>query len=168
MRVSHLPPRSYDDKTAEELTLTALECGYRNFFASVLARNQRGFARAIKRSGIPREDLFICGSVLSNQVQGFDAARRLSARGCQENLEAFAVGGIEYVDMIMLDYPGPNADSVRGQWDALEAMLAEGSTKSLAVSNFSPALLDVVIGASKVGAPTVGQLPYGIRARCPE
>ena len=97
----------YDDKDAEELTLVALECGYRNFFASVLARNQRGFARAIKRSGVPREDLFICGSVLSNQAQGFDAARMLSARGCRENLEAFA-SATDYVDMIMLDYPGPD------------------------------------------------------------
>ena len=62
----------YDDARATELTLIALEAGYRNFFASVLARNQKGFARAIKQSGIPREELFICGSVLSNQVQGYD------------------------------------------------------------------------------------------------
>ena len=49
----------YDDKTAYKLTLTALEVGYRNFFASVLARNQKGFARAVRDSGIPREKLFI-------------------------------------------------------------------------------------------------------------
>lgn len=90
----------YDDRTAEELTLVALSLGYRNFFASVLARNQKGFARAVKKSGIPREELFICGSVLSNQAQGFEAAYQLSVRGCKENLEAFAVGGIDYVDMI--------------------------------------------------------------------
>ena len=90
----------YDDRTAEELTLVALSLGYRNFFASVLARNQKGFARAVKKSGIPREELFICGSVLSNQAQGFEAASQLSVRGCKENLEAFAVGGIDYVDMI--------------------------------------------------------------------
>lgn len=49
--------RVYDDNTAYKLTLTALEVGYRNFFASVLAGNQRGFAKAIKESNIPREDL---------------------------------------------------------------------------------------------------------------
>ena len=57
----------YDDAMAEKLTLQALEAGFRNFFASVLARNQVGFARAIKRSGVPREELFICGSVVSNR-----------------------------------------------------------------------------------------------------
>jgi hypothetical protein len=37
----------YDDDTAYKLTLTALEAGYRNFFASVLAGNQKGFAKVI-------------------------------------------------------------------------------------------------------------------------
>jgi hypothetical protein len=49
----------YNDDTAYKLTLTALEVGYRNFFASVLAGNQKGFARAIKDSGIPRDELYI-------------------------------------------------------------------------------------------------------------
>ena len=39
----------YDDDTAYRLTLTALEVGYRNFFSSVLAGNQRGFAKVISR-----------------------------------------------------------------------------------------------------------------------
>jgi len=151
----------YDDETARKLTLQALELGYRNFFASVLAQNQKGFARAIKESGVPREDLFICGSVLSNRVQGFDNALKLSKRGCEENMQAFAVGGIDYVDMIMLDYPGPDADSIRGQWKALEQMGAAGLTRSLAVSNFSPSQLDVVLAASQT-VPTVNQLPYGV------
>ena len=154
----------YDDTTAEQLTLIALELGYRNFFASVLARNQKGFARAIKKSGVPRDELFICGSVLSNQAQGFDAAYKLSARGCKENLEAFAVGGIDYVDMIMLDYPGTDDASIKGQWKALEEMHAAGTAKTLAVSNFSPKQLDVVasVATSKATMPTVNQLPYGV------
>ena len=49
----------YNDDTAYKLTLTALEVGYRNFFASVLAGNQKGFARAVKDSGIPRDELYI-------------------------------------------------------------------------------------------------------------
>ena len=55
----------YDDATAEQLTLRALEAGYRNFFASALAQNQRGFARGVRASGIARDELFICGSVVS-------------------------------------------------------------------------------------------------------
>lgn len=135
--------------------------GYRNFFASVLAGNQRGFARAIKASGVPREDLFICGSVLSNSAQGSSSAKALSARGCAENMAAFGVGGITYLDMIMLDYPGPDDAALRGQWEALEEMQAEKLTRSLAVSNYNARQLDVVL-AMKGTKPTVNQLPYGV------
>jgi diketogulonate reductase-like aldo/keto reductase len=153
----------YDDDTAYKLTRLALDVGYRNFFASVLARNQRGFARAVKDSGVPREDLFICGSVLSNRVQGYDAAFKLSKRGCEQNMEAFAAGGLDYIDMIMLDYPGPDAESIRGQWAALEEMQTAKLTRSVAVSNFSAAQLDAVLGMGKgVTVPAVNQLPYGV------
>eukprot|EP00964_Phaeocystis_antarctica_P100877 scaffold66413_cov60-Phaeocystis_antarctica.AAC.7 len=53
----------YDDATAERLTRLALEAGFRSFFSQSAAGNQRGFARAVEASGIPRDELFICGSV---------------------------------------------------------------------------------------------------------
>jgi hypothetical protein len=96
----------YDDNTAYKLTLTALECGYRNFFASVLAGNQKGFAKAVKDSGIPRSELYICGSVVSNRVSGLEAAKKETTKGWKRNMEAFAAGDIDYLDQIMLDYPG--------------------------------------------------------------
>jgi len=120
-------------------------------------------ARAVKDSGIPREELFICGSVLSNRVQGYEAAFKLSKRGCEQNMEAFAAGGLDYIDMIMLDYPGPDAESIRGQWAALEEMGAAKLSRSLAVSNFSPSQLDAVLSMGNgVTVPTVNQLPYGV------
>ena len=152
----------YNDDTAEKLTTIALEEGYRNFFASVLAGNQRGFARAVKKSKIPREELYICGSVVSNRVRGEEAAYASTARGCAANLEAFAEGGIDYVDMIMLDYPGPDCDSIRGQWKAFEKMKADGQAKSLAVSNFSPAQLDCILNTKPKTKPVVNQLPISV------
>lgn len=137
------------------------QVGYRNFFSSVLAYNQRGFAAAIKEAGIPRSELYICGSVLSNRARGYEAARKLSAAGCADNMAAMATGGIDYLDMIMLDYPGPDADSIRGQWAALEDMKASGLVGDLAVSNFSPAQLDVVLATG--GSPiTCNQLPVSL------
>lgn len=151
----------YDDNTAERLTLTALECGYRNFFASVLAGNQKGFSKAIKKSGIRRDELFICGSVVSNRAVGFDEAKKETTKGWKRNMEAFSVGGIEYVDQIMLDYPGPDCSSIQGQWKAFEEMYEQGLTKSLAVSNFSPTQLDCVLQQATV-KPVVNQLPYSV------
>lgn len=152
----------YDDNTAYKLTLVALEAGYRNFFASVLAGNQRGFAKAIKASGIPRDEIYICGTVLSNRARGEEAAYKKTKRGCDENLEAMAAGGIGKLDMIMLDYPGPDEESIRGQWRAFEKMRAEGTVDSLAVSNFSPGQLDAILAMPDVTKPTVNQLPFSL------
>jgi hypothetical protein len=110
----------YDDNMAYKLTLTALECGYRNFFASVLAGNQKGFAKAIRDSNIPRNELYICGSVVSNRVTGLEAAREETTKGWKRNLEAMAAGNIDYLDQIMLDYPGTNhLDRVGIVWGIL-------------------------------------------------
>ena len=64
----------YDDETAERLTLLAIEAGFRNFFAGCNTLNQRGFARGVKASGVPRDELFICGSVLRSRALDADAA----------------------------------------------------------------------------------------------
>lgn len=58
----------YDDETACRLTKLAIETGYRNFFASVLAGNQKGFAKGVTESGIDRKELFICGSVVMRRA----------------------------------------------------------------------------------------------------
>uniref|UniRef100_A0A0G4H2L3 NADP-dependent oxidoreductase domain-containing protein n=1 Tax=Chromera velia CCMP2878 TaxID=1169474 RepID=A0A0G4H2L3_9ALVE len=153
----------YDNERARKLTLFALEAGIRNFFSSVLAGNQKGFARAVKESGIPRDQLYICGSVLSNRANGFDAAYRLTARGCQENMEEFSVGGIDYLDQIMLDYPGQDQGSILGQWKAFQEMKEQGLTRSLSVSNFSPRQMDYILRDKGTSTrPCVNQLPLNL------
>ena len=92
----------YDDATAERLTRLALEAGFRSFFAQSAAGNQRGFARAVKAAGVPREELFICGSVVSNRALDVETAYGLAASGCKANLDALSVGGIAALDMVML------------------------------------------------------------------
>ncbi len=54
----------YPDSQAQEATLRALECGFRSFFTSPEAGNQEGFARAIRESRVPREELFLAGACL--------------------------------------------------------------------------------------------------------
>ena len=63
------------------------------------------------------------------------------------------------LDMIMLDYPCLDDACIRGQWRAFEEMLREGRVRSLAVSNFSPKQLDVILAMGGT-TPTVNQLAY--------
>ena len=79
-------------------------------------------------------------------------------------MQAMTAGGnIDKLDMIMLDYPGPNDESIRGQWQAFEDMAAKDKTvDDLAVSNFSPNQLDVILSNPKATKPTVNQLPFSV------
>eukprot|EP00041_Stephanoeca_diplocostata_P007447 m.105707 g.105707 ORF g.105707 m.105707 type:complete len:171 (-) comp16881_c0_seq3:2880-3392(-) len=72
---------------------------------------------------------------------------------------------LPYLDMIMLDYPAGDCDSIRGQWAAFEAMLAAKKTKSLAVSNFSPDQIKCLSAANTTGNvtdPAVNQMQYSV------
>jgi len=150
----------YSDAAATSYTLMAIDAGFRNFFASVLAGNQKGFGDAVKQSNVPREALFICGSVNSaSMCSGIDNCDDVTTKGWQQNLADL---DLDYVDMIMLDYPGHDCDSITGQWRSFEAMLAQNLTRSIAVSNFSPAQLDCVIGISTTGPPQANQMHYSV------
>ena len=61
----------YDDATATKLTTIALQAGIRNFFASVLANNQKGFGAALKATTIPRKEIFVCGSANTGRINLF-------------------------------------------------------------------------------------------------
>ena len=95
-------------------------------------------------------------------MNGEEAAYKKSAQGCLENMQAFSAGNIDKLDMIMLDYPGPNSESIRGQWKAFEEMKANKLVDDLAVSNFSPAQLDAILMNPEATKPTVNQLPFSV------
>ena len=139
---SLLPPvatfgvQIYDDATAERYTLQALEAGFRSFFTSPEGGNQLGFARAIASSGIPRNELYLSGSVLSDVTVGERAARLETLRACEQSRRALTAGGVERLDLLLLERPGIGCASIRGQWRALSESRATGWTQGLGVCNF--------------------------------
>ena len=62
----------------------------------------------------------------------------------------------------MLDYPGPNGESIRGQWQAFEEMNKDKTVDDLAVSNFSESQLDAILTNPEATKPTVNQLPFSV------
>lgn len=151
----------YGDQEAQQYTTMAISAGFRNFFSSVLAGNQAGFGAAVKASSVPREQLFICGSVNTGngQCSGLAQCKQATAEGCSQNLQAI---GVDYLDMIMLDYPAGDCASIQGQWAAFEDMLAANKTRAIAVSNFSPQQLDCIVSNKSATVPAVNQMSYAV------
>ena len=152
----------YDDASAERYTRQALDAGFRSFFTSPEAGNQLGFARAIRDGGVPREQLFIAGSVLSDDAEGGRAGRRRTTIACDESRRTLAEGGVESLDLLLLERPGGDARTIRGQWRALQEQRAAGWTRGLAVCNFDVGQIDVLDEA-----PLLNQLPFSLGVRMP-
>lgn len=152
----------YDDETARALTRLALEAGFRSFFASIESGNQRGFAAAIRESGIARSELFVAGSVLSDAARDEREAFALTASGCAENARNME-DGVGPLDMLLLEYPGRTPAAVRGQWRAMEAAKAAGLTRAVGVSNFALRDLDTILADARTTTrPAVNQVCYSL------
>ncbi|ROR72749.1 aldo/keto reductase [Bogoriella caseilytica] len=116
-----------EDQT-EEIVGAALAAGYRHIDTAKVYGNEEGVGRAIAKSGIPREDLFIT-TKLANDDQGYDSALK-AIDGSLERL------GLDYVDLYLIHWPVPSKGKYVETWKAMEQIKASGKAKSVGVSNF--------------------------------
>lgn len=117
-----------NDGPAYEAVSQALKAGYRHIDTAAYF-NESDVGKAVKDSGIPREEIFIT-SKLWLQDYGYEAARK----GLETSLEKL---GLEYVDLYLLHQP---YGDVAGAWKALEEAKKEGRIKSIGVSNMTPTI----------------------------
>lgn len=105
---------------------TALSLGYRSIDTAAFYDNEEGVGKAIKESGIPREELFITTKVW-NTDQGYE-----------ETLAAFETSrkklDLEYIDLYLIHWPVK--EKYLHTWRALEKLYNEGKVKAIGVSNF--------------------------------
>lgn len=118
-----------NDGPAYEAVSQALKAGYRHIDTAAAYFNESDVGKAMKDSGIPREEIFIT-SKLWLQDYGYEAARK----GLETSLEKL---GLDYVDLYLLHQP---YGDVAGAWKALEEAKKEGRIKSIGVSNMTPTI----------------------------
>ncbi|MBE5062281.1 aldo/keto reductase [Lachnospiraceae bacterium DSM 108991] len=118
-----------NDGPAYEAVSQALKAGYRHIDTAAAYFNESDVGKAVKVSGIPREEIFIT-SKLWLQDYGYEAARK----GLETSLEKL---GLDYVDLYLLHQP---YGDVAGAWKALEEAKKEGRIKSIGVSNMTPTI----------------------------
>lgn len=106
--------------------MNALKAGYRHIDTAAAYFNEADVGRAVRDSGIPREELFIT-SKLWLQDYGYEAAKK----GIETSLEKL---GMDYMDLYLLHQP---YGDVVGAWKALEEAKAGGKIRSIGVSNMT-------------------------------
>jgi 2,5-diketo-D-gluconate reductase A len=135
-----------DADECERSVFEALRVGYRLIDTAAAYGNETAVGKAIKRFGIPRDELFVT-TKLWIQDAGYDSARRAFERS-MERLQ------LEYLDLYLIHQP---FGDVYGAWRAIEELYREGRIRAIGVSNFYPdRLMDLIVHHQVV--PAVNQI----------
>ncbi|NUT71263.1 aldo/keto reductase [Pseudarthrobacter sp. C4D7] len=134
---------------------TALEVGYRHIDTAAAYGNEREVGEGIRRSGLPREEVFIETKVWVSDY-GYDQALHAWDK---------AVGklGVDQLDLLILHQPAPDRmEKTIAAYKALETLLQDGRVRAIGVSNFMPHHLQQLLGETET-VPAVNQIelhPY--------
>jgi 2,5-diketo-D-gluconate reductase A len=133
------------DQTERAVT-DALAAGYRSLDTAAAYGNEEAVGRAIKNSGIPREELFV-----TTKLWVQDTGEENTERAFETSLDKL---GLDYLDLYLIHQP---YGDVHGSWKAMENLNREGRTKAIGVSNFYPDRLVDLIDRNEI-TPAVNQI----------
>src|SRR6476660_1522681 len=123
----------------------ALELGYRHIDTAQAYGNESSVGRALRESGVPREEVFI--------TTKFHPGRRDPLRESARSIERL---GVDFVDLYLVHWPGGGA---AWAWPGMEAARERSYARAIGVSNFDPDELDQVLAGATV-APAVDQVQF--------
>lgn len=130
----------------KDSVLEALKCGYRLIDTAAAYMNEADVGKAIKESGIARNEIFI-STKLWVQDAGYEGAKK----AIETSLKKL---GTDYIDLYLVHQP---MSDYYGAWRAIEEAYEEGKLKAIGVSNFYPHVLVDLCLHSRI-APMVNQV----------
>ncbi len=141
--------RASEGGEVEQAIRWALECGYRSIDTAAVYQNESGVGEAVRRSQIPRTELFITTKLWNND-HGYDKTLRAFDRSLGRL-------GMDYVDLYLIHWPVPG--KFLDTWRALERIYTEKRARAIGVSNFLTNHLEALMADSQV-TPMVNQIEF--------
>ena len=139
-----------------QIILDAIEAGYRHFDTAAFYNTEEALGKAIKKSGIPREEFFVTTKVWKT-CMGYEGAEK----SFEESLEKL---DMDYVDLLLIHWPRPDAESDWKKldietWKAFEEIYKEERAKAIGVSNFLNHHMQNILDNCEV-VPMVNQIEF--------
>ncbi|GER89879.1 2,5-diketo-D-gluconic acid reductase [Dictyobacter vulcani] len=124
-----------DAEECERSVYDAIRTGYRLIDTAAAYGNEEAVGKAIKRSGVPREELFV-----TTKLWIEDAGDERTRQAFERSLQRLQ---LEYLDLYLIHQP---FGDVYGAWRAMEKLYQEGRVRSIGVSNFQlDRLMDLMV-----------------------
>ncbi|HZA11936.1 aldo/keto reductase [Mycobacterium sp.] len=140
-------------EVTERAVAAALTAGYRHIDTAAGYGNEREVGKAVRDSGLPREDVFIV-TKLWNSDQGYDN----TMAAFEHSAERLGVNQPDnYLDLYLIHWPVPALGEFVDTFRAFAALHDLGRIKSIGVSNFEPEHLTTLIDATGI-VPAVNQI----------
>jgi diketogulonate reductase-like aldo/keto reductase len=130
----------------EQAVEWALEAGYRHIDTASMYRNEQSVGAALKRSRLPREQLFVTTKLLPTHVS---AARELA--------KSLTLLNFDYVDLYLIHWPLPLVTA--RYWRQLESLQERGLARAIGVSNFGRDQLEA-LRQGGARTPAVNQVQF--------
>jgi diketogulonate reductase-like aldo/keto reductase len=141
--------RAKDGQETENAVLTALAAGYRSIDTASMYGNEQAVGRAIRASGVPREQVFVTTKVWNNE-QGYDNTLK-AFRDSLDRLE------MDYADLYLVHWPV--VEKYKETYRALEELYDQGVIRAIGVSNFEIHHLEDLMGSCRI-KPMVNQVEF--------
>ena len=147
-----------DNDKVEEVVECALEAGYRHIDTAQAYGNEEGVGKAIRKSNIARQDLFITSKIAAEAKAYQEAYDSIN--------ETLNKMGLDYLDLMIIHSPQPWQEfrddnryfkENKEVWKALETAYQEGKVKAIGVSNFLKDDLENILNACQI-KPMVNQI----------
>ncbi len=135
-----------DLAVCEQSVVDAIEVGYKLIDTAKAYGNEGAVGKAIKRSGVPRDELFI-----TTKLWVSDYGEEKAKKAFEASLKRLQ---LDYLDLYLLHQP---FGDVHGSWRALEKLHKAGKIRAIGVSNFYPDRVMDVMMANEV-VPAVNQI----------
>lgn len=136
---------------AYDAVRSALDIGYRHFDTATMYRNERQVGRAVRESGVPRDDVFVTTKLQPSDADRADDAIEASLRELE----------LDHVDLWLIHWPPGRGGSPR-TWQRMLDARAAGLAREVGVSNYSLAQIDELVRATG-DTPAVNQIEWGPR-----
>jgi diketogulonate reductase-like aldo/keto reductase len=139
--------RAKDGQETESAVAAALKAGYRSIDTASMYENEHGVGRAVRASGIPREQVFVTTKVWNNE-QGYDS----TLKAFRNSLDRL---GMDYADLYLVHWPV--AGKYKETYRALEELYDQSLVRAIGVSNFNIHHLEDLMGSCRI-KPMVNQV----------